>query len=614
MITLSTTARINGMQWNLSENRLPTLLATAQDEHGTEGYVYRKLSLKNPGKENSPQISEIVTLGVELPCKDTAVFHSLNGDNRTQNSFLPYNRSLQVGDCFTFEPFEGRSSDTSAFPIFDLTLDGHPFLFAVGYTGQWKAEIARTETAVTVQIGHGYADFYLLPGEDVQLPSALVMEGQPNEDTASLRRRFRRVLATDFNPLPAHMDYPPLSIQQYDRYKRTPQWDMWVSYEGQLRSVEKAAACKYIDTYWLDAAWFPGRFPHGVGNYSYTEALSKGLKPIADAAHERDMHFMVWFEPERARAGTETFEQHPEFLLSAKSIGEEDSFLYKLDDRLVNLGREDAYQYVYENVSRLLRENHIDYYRQDFNMRPMRYWVENDEPGRLGINELKHIRNLYRLWDSLKEEFPGLFIDNCSSGGRRLDLEALRRAVPMWRSDVTCRPVSETEHSDVWNQNITLSLSEYLPYHCTGAWVPIANQMRAAATIAVGVDYDVLNEEFDFARAQTALAEVVRLRKYHKGDFYPLSSPTLNEDVFISYQFALDGDGVVYVFRRVDCKETVHTVKLQSIDREATYLLRISDEDYAVREEQVRGADLLCGYSIELPLPQSSAVIEYRKL
>ena len=206
MITLSTTARINGMQWNLSENRLPTLLATAQDEHGTEGYVYRKLSLKNPGKENSPQISEIVTLGVELPCKDTAVFHSLNGDNRTQNSFLPYNRSLQVGDCFTFEPFEGRSSDTSAFPIFDLTLDGHPFLFAVGYTGQWKAEIARTETAVTVQIGHGYADFYLLPGEDVQLPSALVMEGQPNEDTASLRRRFRRVLATDFNPLhPARM-------------------------------------------------------------------------------------------------------------------------------------------------------------------------------------------------------------------------------------------------------------------------------------------------------------------------------------------------------------------------------------------------------------------------
>jgi hypothetical protein len=42
----------------------------------------------------------------------------------------------------------------------------------------------------------------------------------------------------------------------------------------------------------LQRAEPPDRFPRGLG-------------PIADAAHQEQMRFLVWFEPERVAAGTE---------------------------------------------------------------------------------------------------------------------------------------------------------------------------------------------------------------------------------------------------------------------------------------------------------------------
>ena len=76
-----------------------------------------------------------------------------------------------------------------------------------------------------------------------------------------------------------------------------------------------------------------------------------------------------------------------------------------------------------------------DYYRQDFNMQPDIYWAANDEPGRTGMKEIRHIEGLYYFWDYLLSRFPNLLIDNCASGGRRIDWETIGRSAPLWRSD-----------------------------------------------------------------------------------------------------------------------------------------------------------------------------------
>ena len=39
------------------------------------------------------------------------------------------------------------------------------------------------------------------------------------------------------------------------------------------------------------------------------------------------------------------------------------------------------------------------------------------------------------MWDEILATHPGLLIDDCSSGGRRIDIETLARSFPLWRSD-----------------------------------------------------------------------------------------------------------------------------------------------------------------------------------
>ena len=74
-------------------------------------------------------------------------------------------------------------------------------------------------------------------------------------------------------------------------------------------------------------------------------------------------------------------------------------------------------------IGDFLEENGIDYYRQDFNIEPEGFWAANDEPGRQGICEIRYIEGLYSFWEYLLNRFPGLLVDNCASGGRRIDLE-----------------------------------------------------------------------------------------------------------------------------------------------------------------------------------------------
>ena len=60
-----------------------------------------------------------------------------------------------------------------------------------------------------------------------------------------------------------------------------------------------------VDTYWLDAGWFEGGWPYGVGNwFAKREAFPRGLRPLSDAVHSLGMRFLVWFEPECVAPGT----------------------------------------------------------------------------------------------------------------------------------------------------------------------------------------------------------------------------------------------------------------------------------------------------------------------
>ena len=560
------------------------------------------LRFENASDRPSLPIARVRTLDVTVPVSGAVRFETLDGDSCGEKSFLPITAALSDGDAVVSEPTGGRSSDTSAFPYCTVSCGGRGAVIGIGWTGQWRREIAAADGGLRIAVGLAEADFFLLPGEAVRGPSAVwyAGEGEP----AALRRRFRRMCLARFSPLaedPAAK--PPLAIQCFDRYFR--KHPRWATVEGQLEVARAAAACGGFDTLWLDAAWFKDGFPCGVGNYTFEKGFAGGLKPLADDLHANGRRFVLWFEPERVYRGSEVWNEHPGMLLRRSDDP---------DDALFDLSDETARSWLFGTLKAILTENGVDWYRQDFNMEALPFWREHDAPGRRGITEMKYVAGMYELWDRLRAEVPGLKIDNCSSGGRRLDFETCRRSMPLWRSDTGCFPVTEERRVHTWSQNQILGLSEYLPFHSCAVWEPDPYLVRGAMAGGLACAFDILSPEFDTARAGRVIDEVNRTAPFWKKDFFPLTVQTTSEDVWAAWQVGDAAAGAACFFRRGGSAEAEKTFALCGLDPERTYAVTLTDEDLNAETAERTGRELGEGIGIRIPRPEASVLAEYRAL
>lgn len=178
-----------------------------------------------------------------------------------------------------------------------------------------------------------------------------------------------------------------------------------------------------IDYWWMDAGWYFCNGSWGnTGTWEVdTNRFPRGLRAISDYAHSNGIKTIVWFEPERVAPNTWLTQNHPEWILGGKNGG------------LFNLGNSEARNWLTNHVDKLLTDQGIDLYREDFNIDPLSFWLANDTEDRQGITEIRYVEGHLAYWDELLRRHPDLIIDSCASGGRRNDLETMRRSVPhLW--------------------------------------------------------------------------------------------------------------------------------------------------------------------------------------
>jgi alpha-galactosidase len=98
--------------------------------------------------------------------------------------------------------------------------------------------------------------------------------------------------------------------------------------------------------------------------------------------------------------------------------------------QVIDLANPDAYAHVLGQMTAVLNEyKSIRYLKWDHN-RPV---VDAAHLGTPAIR--KQTQAVYRLFDELKQRFPGLEIESCSSGGGRIDLGILEHTDRVWVSD-----------------------------------------------------------------------------------------------------------------------------------------------------------------------------------
>lgn len=628
---------IGGVHCVLSEGetKIGEVSCVLHLEHPDKQLYSWYVEIHNHSDQPSARISELLGMDIAVPVQGNVRFNTLRGDDCTLSSFFPEEFILKEEEEIVRKPVGARSSNTTAFPYFDLIDEaGAGLVGGIGWSGQWKLVLKRESGNVRLCAGQEDCSFILKPHETVRSVRVLLYFGKG--DTNTLRHAFVRLHRKHYSPFAAFGDKLelPISSHCFDLYYwgNIPQKDQLPVFEteaAQQRICEVAGKCKYINAHWIDACWFDGAFRTGVGNYTYSAGMPNGMRAISDNAHRQGMRFILWFEPARAQVGTDIynrFADDPEKIIR----------LPGKDDCLVNLGDPEVWNYQFEHISKIIEENGVDIYRQDFNIDPLEYLRSIEGTDRVGAAQIHFTVGMYRLWDALCARFPGLLIDDCASGGRMIDVETAMRALILWQSDEGCAPMPTAM------QNENLLLSRYLPYHQGSSFDESAYFMRSAMTTGIACAFDFLsgvlppevvprcmdtlqkirtNEilasrpnsgKFSAEKAAQALQDALRLKEYWTGDFTALTEPSVRDDVLVAYtlQVPESGRGVAVVFRRENAPDCL-TIRLPGISCEKDYSLLTVDEDLNETTEIVSGEMLAAGLPVKIETAPGSIMIFY---
>jgi alpha-galactosidase len=527
------------------------------------------------------------------------------------------------------EPGGGRSS-SEVLPFFNLQWPSRGgVIIGIGWSGEWAADANSTEGGgVRFRAGMALTRLKLKPGESIRTPSVAMLfyDG----DWIRGQNLWRRFILEQHRPRARGKPLVPQLLA--GNWGATPA-------AAHLANVKVLAERGLpVDFYWIDAEWF-GRGPWflNAGDWRVKADLyPEGFRPISDALHGCDRRLLLWFEPERVCEGTPWAKEFPQWLLA---VPKEQKFYrwgdkqtlpdwhkaeslrnqIKEGDRLWNLADPAARQYLTDFVSDRIAEFGLDCYRHDANIAPLEFWRAADPPDRQGMTEIRWVEGLYGFWDELLRRHPGLIIDNCASGGRRIDLETLSRSTPFWRTDFPGDPIGRQCH--------TFGISFWTPMNATGGTTPGRDDdyaMRSTFSSSMVVNLfgngdapqaKMPSPDFPYAKAKTALAQYRGLQKDFLGDYYPLTPYSKAADAWLAWQFHREdlGEGLVQAFRRPKAMQETVKLKLAGLSPAARYT--VLDLDAPQRAREMTGRELMeQGIPVTATVCPAALLLTYKQM
>lgn len=193
--------------------------------------------------------------------------------------------------------------------------------------------------------------------------------------------------------------------------------------EKEIPLIDAAAeaGCEY---FCIDAGWYDkGFWWDGVGQWQESkERFPNGLKEVTDYIRSKNMIPGVWLELEvmgiKCHMVNEVCDDTWFFTRHGKRI--HDRSRYQLDFR-----NPKVIAHANEVIDRLVSQYGVGYIKMDYNIEPGIGTEYNADS--VGDGLLEHERAYLSWLDSIFKKYPKLIIENCSSGGLRMDYAMLSR-------------------------------------------------------------------------------------------------------------------------------------------------------------------------------------------
>ncbi len=546
--------------------------------------------IENNGSGNSGVISDFYAIDSSFATGEAEVYYSMGSDTAASDFSL-----IRKNLSFIERNFSGNEGKpTEAYlPYFNICGENYGMILGIGWTGQWAAGLSESKGETSVNVKQEYFDAYLLPGETVRSPLVSISFYE-NENPLKGFNLFRKWI--NDSVYPENVTKSSYTVMEVAGPMSTRTSDEIIEVlDGLDESVYK-----HTDAFWMDAGWYSYNegWHDGVGNWTVdTSRYDNGISELSGYAAEKGLGHVLWYEPERVFPGTHFHNvgsQHEEWLISCDG---EDNIMW-------NLANEEAFDFYCEYLLNSMKENGITVYRQDFNFAPLKYWQKADEEfygGRTGICENHYVTNLYRYLDYLTENIDGLIIDNCASGGKRLDLEMSYRSIAFWRSDYNC-----SFHPDLFEatQSHTYGISFWLPV--TGSALYMIDEYSSRSDIMPLMLMDFFshqNPEFSYNDEQRSMMG----EKY-----YPLDFGSFDKEKMHAMQFSSDDalSGTALIYKRAEVTENKYTVKLNGLIPSQTY--SVYDIDAPETVHSLTGEELMRdGITIDLPEGEKAVILMF---
>ncbi len=605
------TFKIGGVPYSFSENDVDDavikdeeqrvyctrIFRACQIEIRLEAILYKKypivewtLFVKNNGRDISPRIT-FSPLEMTFKSGKTTLYGHKGSDSRPEDH-MPYCQPISNGDDIKIAPFGGRSTNHE-WPYFSLALSQYGLNVVIGWLGQWEAEYRKSKDGILIKCGQQRLDSVMKSGEEFRSPRIVLqfwnyaglIESKAVRRSQNIFRRYMR----EYNmprkldgTIPTH-DLSACSSHQFHEMTRA-------NTENQIEFIDRYEKRGIkLDNWWMDAGWYPcgtdwqnlGTWRHDAGRFP------NGLEEISAHARAKGVGTILWHEPERVRDGSELASEHPDFLLPPAE-GFNDS---GKQFRLFNFGNDDAREWITERISSNITKYGVSIYRQDFNTDMLSFVEPAETAERKGAIENHYVCGMLKYWDTLLEQHPGLIIDECAAGGRRDDIDAMKRAIVFIRSDYLFEPIGQQCHMG-W-------LSEWLPFSGTG--IMLGKSVFDKRCIDASYDryalescfaphitacFDPRDDKLEWGKIAALLEEWHEYVDCYSGDYYPLNVITPDNDKWALWQFnrCEEGDGVIQAFRRPYSVQESFQVALNDLDPDKNYSFHRYDtgEDFVM--------------------------------
>jgi alpha-galactosidase len=355
------------------------------------------------------------------------------------------------------------------------------------------------------------------------------------------------------------------------------------SWEALYFKINRAKLCKLAkeaksigaELLVVDDGWFVGRSDdtRALGDWTEdTKKLPGGFKALAEAVKKQGIELGVWVEPEMVSEHSNLFSAHSDWILGhrAQAMGRNQ---YVLD-----LGRSEVCDYIYESVAALLRSADIRYIKWDMN----RIFTDTFSPAlpaaRQGEVAHRYVLGLYSVLQRLTEEFPDVLFESCASGGNRADLGMLCYMPQVWASDntdVECRSHIQRGYSYGYPQSVLGCHVSASPNHQTLRTTPLRSRFHMACFGLLGYELDLGDlspQEKDEVAQQIAFYKEHR-KLFQYGTFYRVRETENDLFWMVVSEDRTEAMGIHYGRRNLP-NQGQYPLHAAGLDENMTYTLR----------------------------------------